>query len=137
MAKRKQKQLNKYWKSLDLVGYFVLCWNVVVFNSNIYLGQSLSHFIRAKLVCLSEFNPMPTDEIVNTFNTLRQDIVLLYELKLAMSTCEYELQTLKHRHDQLIANRVNHKFFVYILSSHYFNTSLLETQWLCNFLNLK
>ena len=51
---------------------------------------------------------MPTEEITTAFNTLRQDIVLLYELKLAMSTCEYEMQTLKHRHDVLIANKVRH-----------------------------
>jgi hypothetical protein len=31
-----------------------------------------------------EFNPMPTDDVVVHFNELRQDIVLLYELKLAM-----------------------------------------------------
>ncbi|KAK0043116.1 DNA methyltransferase 1-associated protein 1 [Biomphalaria pfeifferi] len=70
------------------------------------IGQKKTKAIEQVLEELGlEFNPMPTDEIVNTFNTLRQDIVLLYELKLAMSTCEYELQTLKHRHDQLIANR--------------------------------
>ncbi|XP_055890683.1 DNA methyltransferase 1-associated protein 1-like isoform X1 [Biomphalaria glabrata] len=70
------------------------------------IGQKKTKAIEQVLEELGlEFNPMPTDEIVNTFNMLRQDIVLLYELKLAMSTCEYELQTLKHRHDQLIANR--------------------------------
>lgn len=40
---------------------------------------------------------MPTEEIVHHFNELRQDIVLLYELKLALANCEYELQTLRHR----------------------------------------
>ncbi|XP_046361593.1 DNA methyltransferase 1-associated protein 1-like isoform X3 [Haliotis rufescens] len=44
-----------------------------------------------------EYNPMPTEEIVHHFNELRQDIVLLYELKLALANCEYELQTLRHR----------------------------------------
>ena len=49
---------------------------------------------------------MPTEEITASFNALRQDIVLLYELKLAMSTCEYEMQTLKHRYDTLTSNKV-------------------------------
>ncbi|XP_041357054.1 DNA methyltransferase 1-associated protein 1-like [Gigantopelta aegis] len=44
-----------------------------------------------------EYNPMPTEEIVQNFNELRQDIVLLYELKLASATCEYEQQTLRHQ----------------------------------------
>ncbi|XP_046578141.1 DNA methyltransferase 1-associated protein 1-like isoform X3 [Haliotis rubra] len=44
-----------------------------------------------------EYNPMPTEDIVHHFNELRQDIVLLYELKLALANCEYELQTLRHR----------------------------------------
>ncbi|XP_071117138.1 DNA methyltransferase 1-associated protein 1-like [Haliotis cracherodii] len=44
-----------------------------------------------------EYNPMPTEEIVHHFNELRQDIVLLYELKLALANCEYELETLRHR----------------------------------------
>lgn len=48
-----------------------------------------------------EFNPMPTEDMVANFNELRQDIVLLYELKLALASCEYDLQMLHHRHDTL------------------------------------
>ncbi|XP_025108862.1 DNA methyltransferase 1-associated protein 1-like isoform X1 [Pomacea canaliculata] len=48
-----------------------------------------------------EFNPMPTEEMVQHFNELRQDIVLLYELKLALASCEYELQMLRLRYDTL------------------------------------
>ncbi|XP_074642063.1 DNA methyltransferase 1-associated protein 1-like [Tubulanus polymorphus] len=48
-----------------------------------------------------EFNPIPSEEIVQNFNELRQDIVLLYELKVALANCEYELQTLRHRYEQL------------------------------------
>ena len=40
------------------------------------------------------------------FNELRQDIVLLYELKLALANCEYELQTLRHRFDTLAPGKV-------------------------------
>uniref|UniRef100_A0A0B6ZHQ5 DNA methyltransferase 1-associated protein 1 n=1 Tax=Arion vulgaris TaxID=1028688 RepID=A0A0B6ZHQ5_9EUPU len=70
------------------------------------IGQKKTKAIEQVLEELGlEFNPMPTEDIVNSFNTLRQDVVLLYELKLALSTCEYELQTLKHRYDQLVTNR--------------------------------
>ncbi|CAG2253380.1 DMAP1 [Mytilus edulis] len=44
-----------------------------------------------------EFNPMPTEEVVSIFNELRQDIVLLYELKSALANCDYETETLRHR----------------------------------------
>lgn len=44
-------------------------------------------------------NPMPTNEICQHFNELRSDLLLLYELKAAMSTCEFELQTLRHQYE--------------------------------------
>lgn len=49
----------------------------------------------------TEVNPMPTDEICQHFNELRSDLVLLYELKLGLSTCEYELQALRHQYEAL------------------------------------
>uniref|UniRef100_A0A6I8RLN6 DNA methyltransferase 1-associated protein 1 n=1 Tax=Xenopus tropicalis TaxID=8364 RepID=A0A6I8RLN6_XENTR len=48
-----------------------------------------------------DLNPMPTEEIVQMFNELRSDLVLLYELKQAFSSCEYELQMLRHRFEAL------------------------------------
>ena len=48
-----------------------------------------------------ELNPMPTEEICQNFNELRSDLVLLYELKLGLSTCEYELQALRHQYEAL------------------------------------
>jgi len=54
-----------------------------------------------------EVAPMPTEEIISSYNELRQDIVLLYELKLALANCEYDLQTLKHRLETLAPERVN------------------------------
>jgi len=67
------------------------------------VGQKKAKAIEQVLEELGlEFSPMPTEDITSSFNALRQDVVLLYELKLAMSTCEYEHQTLKHRHAQLI-----------------------------------
>lgn len=51
---------------------------------------------------------MPTDEITTHFNELRQDIVLLYELKLALATCDYELETLKHQYETINPGKVNY-----------------------------
>ncbi|XP_046387769.1 DNA methyltransferase 1-associated protein 1 [Ischnura elegans] len=48
-----------------------------------------------------ELNPMPTEEISVHFNELRSDMVLLYELKTALATCEFELQTLRHQYEAL------------------------------------
>lgn len=46
-----------------------------------------------------ELNPMPTEEICLHFNELRSDMVLLYELKMALSNYEFELQTLRHQYE--------------------------------------
>ncbi|XP_049963961.1 DNA methyltransferase 1-associated protein 1 [Schistocerca serialis cubense] len=48
-----------------------------------------------------ELNPMPTEDICQHFNELRSDMVLLYELKMALATCEFELQTLRHQYEAL------------------------------------
>ncbi|KAJ1530661.1 hypothetical protein ONE63_005532 [Megalurothrips usitatus] len=53
-----------------------------------------------------ESNPMPTEEICNHFNELRSDMVLLHELKTAYSTCEFELQTLRHQYEALCPGKV-------------------------------
>eukprot|EP00118_Oscarella_pearsei_P019369 m.205389 g.205389 ORF g.205389 m.205389 type:complete len:478 (+) comp39658_c0_seq57:87-1520(+) len=45
--------------------------------------------------------PMPTEQICTEFNDIRNDIVLLLELKGAVDSCEYELQTLRHRFEAL------------------------------------
>jgi len=57
---------------------------------------------------------MPTKEMVTQYNELRQDIVLLYELKLALANCQYELQTLRHRFETLAADRVGVTFYMHI-----------------------
>lgn len=49
-----------------------------------------------------DLNPMPTEDIVQMFNELRSDLVLVYELKQAYSNCEYEQQMLRHRYDALL-----------------------------------
>ncbi|KAI1883134.1 hypothetical protein AGOR_G00242100 [Albula goreensis] len=49
-----------------------------------------------------DLNPIPTEEVVQMFNDLRSDLVLLYQLKQAHASCEYEEQTLRHRHQALL-----------------------------------
>ncbi|XP_018567565.1 DNA methyltransferase 1-associated protein 1 isoform X1 [Anoplophora glabripennis] len=48
-----------------------------------------------------ELNPTPTEDICQHFNELRSDMVLLMELKTALGTCEYELQSLRHQYEAL------------------------------------
>ena len=48
-----------------------------------------------------DLRPMPTEEIVTHFNELRSDMVLLYELKMALANCEFDLQTLRHQYEAL------------------------------------
>ena len=50
-------------------------------------------------------NPIPTDEICSQFNELRSDMVLLYELKNALSTCEIELQSLKAQYETVCVGK--------------------------------
>ncbi|KAK2167151.1 hypothetical protein NP493_1289g00043 [Ridgeia piscesae] len=71
------------------------------------VGQKKTKAIEMVLEELGlELNPMPTDDIVLNFNELRQDVVLLYELKLALANCEYELQTYRHRFETLAPGKV-------------------------------
>ena len=60
---------------------------------------------------------MPTEEIVQNFNDLRQDIVLLYELKLALATCDYELETLRHQYEVLNPGKVGIIYCKYHIES--------------------
>ncbi|XP_023248018.1 DNA methyltransferase 1-associated protein 1 [Copidosoma floridanum] len=48
-----------------------------------------------------DFNPPPTEHICQHFNELRSDIMLHYELKGALITCDYELQSLRHQYEAL------------------------------------
>lgn len=70
-------------------------------------------FQKCNVPC-ADANPIPTDEVVQHFNELRQDIVLLYELKLGLTTCEYELQTLRHQWEQLFPGKVRAIIFTFI-----------------------
>jgi len=48
-----------------------------------------------------EPSPIPTEEICTEFNELRSDLVLLFELKNALSACESELHSLKGQYEAL------------------------------------
>ena len=62
------------------------------------VGQKKTKAIEQLLNELNiDLHPMPTEDICHHFNELRSDMVLLYELKMALANCEYELQSLKHQ----------------------------------------
>lgn len=66
------------------------------------VGQKKTKAIEQLLQELKvEPQPMPTEEICAEFNELRSDLVLLYELKNALATCEVELQTCKMQYESL------------------------------------
>jgi DNA methyltransferase 1-associated protein 1 len=66
------------------------------------VGQKKSKAIEQMLQEIAvDLQPMPTDEISTQFNELRSDMVLLYELKNALSTCQLELQSLKAQFETL------------------------------------
>lgn len=46
-------------------------------------------------------NPVPSQAMCTEFNDLRSDMVLLYELKAALQTCEQELHSLKAQYETL------------------------------------
>jgi len=48
-----------------------------------------------------EPQPIPTDDVCTEFNELRSEMVLLYELKNALATCEFDLTSLKHQYEAL------------------------------------
>ncbi len=66
------------------------------------IGQKKSKAIEQLLEELNvPARPIPTEQICVQFNDLRNDILLLLELKAACDVCEYDLQSLKHRYEGL------------------------------------
>ncbi len=57
-----------------------------------------------------EHRPIATESVCEQFNELRSDIVLLYELQQALTNCEYELQTFKHRYESIAPGKVRNLF---------------------------
>lgn len=54
-----------------------------------------------------EHRPISTESVCEQFNELRSDIVLLYELQQALTNCDYEFQTLRHRYESIAPGKVN------------------------------
>lgn len=64
------------------------------------VGQKKTKIIEAKLKELNlELNPIPTEEVCILFNELRNDIIVLNEIKNALSTCMFEIQSFKHQYE--------------------------------------
>jgi hypothetical protein len=54
-----------------------------------------------------EQRPIATETICDQFNDLRSDIVLLYELQQALTNCEFELQSFRHRYEPILTAKVS------------------------------
>merc|ERR1712113_404541 len=52
-----------------------------------------------------EAQPPCTEEILTEFNELRSDMVLLYELKNALTNSEFELTSLQHQYEALVPGK--------------------------------
>ncbi|XP_030764653.1 DNA methyltransferase 1-associated protein 1 [Sitophilus oryzae] len=66
------------------------------------IGQKKSKAIEQSLQEMGlELNPTATEDICQHFNELRSDMVLLMEIKSALETCEYDLQSLRHQYEAL------------------------------------
>jgi len=52
-----------------------------------------------------ETQPPCTEDICNEFNELRSEMVLLYELKNALTNSEFELTSLKHQYEALVPGK--------------------------------
>lgn len=51
--------------------------------------------------------PPPTEDICNAFNEVRSDLVLLSELRQALATCTFELESLKHQYETACPGKVS------------------------------
>lgn len=69
--------------------------------------------------------PPPTEELCNAFNELRSDMVLLCELRSALGTCVFELESLKHQFEALCPGKVNIKIKNEILDESKVTASIL------------
>lgn len=66
------------------------------------LGQKKLKAIEHLLSELSiEHNPMPVAEVCSSFNELRSDLVVMYELRTVLLNYVFELQTLRHQYETL------------------------------------
>lgn len=76
------------------------------------------------IILFLELNPTPSEEICQHFNELRSDMVLLMEIKSALTTCDYELQSLRHQYEALAPGKVHNLFVTFTI---YYIFILLDT----------
>ncbi|KAF2344616.1 DNA methyltransferase 1-associated 1, partial [Trinorchestia longiramus] len=66
------------------------------------LGQKKLKAIEHLLTELNiDHNPMPLEELCGSFNDLRSDLVVMYELRTVLLNYVFELQTLKHQYETI------------------------------------
>ncbi len=71
--------------------------------------------------------PIATEKVCDQFNDLRSDMVLLYELNQALSNCEFELQTLRHRYEAINPGKSLEMPSIDTSTSSSLSQSLIET----------
>ncbi|VDN16589.1 unnamed protein product [Dibothriocephalus latus] len=57
-------------------------------------------------------SPPATAQIVDAYNKLRSNVLLLYELRGAMLQCDYELQAARSRMELFAPDKSSHRFFL-------------------------
>lgn len=85
VSQKKVKNVEQALQSLRISMYYFII---------IYVGTTIYLFIL-------ELNPIPTEDICINYNDLRNEIVLLNELRAACSSSDFELQSLKHQYETL------------------------------------
>ena len=53
------------------------------------------------LLLLLDPHPLQNEEVCQQFNDLRSDMVLHYELKSLLTTCDMEIHSLKHQYEAI------------------------------------
>lgn len=54
-----------------------------------------------------DLNHIPTEDVVQAFNDLRSDIVLLYELKSMLAACDMEIQSVLHQYEAITEKKLD------------------------------
>lgn len=103
LGQKKMKGIEQMLNELRLGRFFSLCFIYFIISTT---KNFLLKIENCLATCFIELNPPPTEQICQQFNELRSDIVLHYELRSALSTCDYELQSLRHQYEALAPGKV-------------------------------
>ncbi|XP_014290775.1 DNA methyltransferase 1-associated protein 1 [Halyomorpha halys] len=97
------------------------------------IGQKKMKAIEQQLTELNiDLNPLPTEEICQQFNDLRSDVYLLCELKAAISTCEFEIQSLRHQYEAVNPSKILPKLEEIFLNETKSGEVMLKTEPVTN-----